>query len=85
MTVLINMGTIMSLLRTRLMKATIQILGTLFSVTFLAGCERATEGVQYAKNRDDPTEKSLFIGFDGNETDVVIPDSVTTIGGSVLW
>ncbi|EPM6349638.1 hypothetical protein ACTN3U_001238, partial [Vibrio alginolyticus] len=67
------------------MKATAQILGTLLCLAFLTGCERATEGLQYAKNRDGSDDKSILIGYNGNDTDVVIPDSVELINGGTFY
>ena len=70
----------MSLSITGLTRGIGPILGSLLSLAFLTGCEQATQGLQYAKNSDGSVNKLLLIGYTGAEKDVVIPDSVTTIG-----
>ncbi|MFW1378448.1 leucine-rich repeat protein, partial [Vibrio parahaemolyticus] len=64
----------MSLSITRFTRVICPTLGSLLCLTFLTGCEKATEGLVYGTK-----SKSVIIDYNGSETDVIIPDSVTTI------
>lgn len=81
----INPRVTMTLLRTKLTRVTGQILGSLLSLALLTGCEHATEGLVYARNPDGSDNKSILINYIGDETDVIIPDSVTIIGGAAFY
>ncbi|HGS5008616.1 TPA: hypothetical protein ACMDOR_004744, partial [Vibrio parahaemolyticus] len=65
----------MSLSITRFTRVICPTLGSLLCLTFLTGCEKATEGLVYGTK-----SKSVIIDYNGSETDVIIPDSITTIG-----
>ncbi|EGR2769523.1 hypothetical protein DMW29_00005, partial [Vibrio parahaemolyticus] len=71
----INLRTGMSLSITRFTRVICPTLGSLLCLTFLTGCEKATEGLVYGTK-----SKSVIIDYNGSETDVIIPDSITTIG-----
>ncbi|AYO19894.1 leucine-rich repeat domain-containing protein [Vibrio owensii] len=68
----------MKLSKIKFTRATGQVLGSLFSLSLLTGCEHATEGLVYRPNHSD--NKFRIIRYVGDEKDVIIPDSVSIIG-----
>ena len=68
----------MKLSKIKFTRAAGQVLGSLFSLSLLTGCEHATEGLVYRPNHSD--NKFRIIRYVGDEKDVIIPDSVSIIG-----
>lgn len=61
-------------------KATGKVLVALLGVAFFTVCSHKTERFVYAHNPDGSDNKSIVTHYIGNETNVIIPDSATTIG-----
>ena len=61
-------------------KATGKVLVALLGVAFFTVCSHKTERFVYAHNPEGSDNKSIVTHYIGNETNVIIPDSVTIIG-----